>query len=238
MSYMCRIMEIEHSMQSLRYAFYPLGYLSVACFVSLIIAGIIPTIEFPLAFWVSCFVAIPATLIKSLLQYKLSDASLKEMVAGAVARNALLFVKIVAAYKGIFSSEIKWERTPKFECDAGPSIAFALCDTKLELLIGLALAAFGYLPIAFVDVLGFQMTGLLCTLFLSSSVPFFCAPTLALVREYSKHSKEELKRSASDVFPLHIHQTVVKRSSSDVWGTHDEKTNGTLLRRVTTARVA
>jgi len=72
------------------------------------------------------------------------------------------------------------------------TIRFALCDKKPELLLGLFLAAFGCIPLAFISILGTQVevTGLLAAFFLLSSAQFFCAPILALALESSKRSKE------------------------------------------------
>ena len=179
-----KLLELQHSLSEIAVLGIPLAILALPVFGGLIVGGVLPPLIVPQAAWLVMGMGLVTTVLSLVLTSRLSDQRTPgEVIGGMVARQALLLVRIQAAFAGLVASRpLVWRRTPKFGAGNG-SLGRVVTSSWLETLVGGVLMGCAVLPWLYTEQLSQHLSLLGSMGFLLLGLRFLCAPLLAALRE-------------------------------------------------------
>lgn len=164
-----------------------LAALGTAVFASIFlifgtISGAVTPFDIPDLVWTLMPLIVATTAIRTWHRYRLTGChSIRDMIAGEVARASLTYVVLMAGAAGLSRKPLQWRRTPKFaeEGSLGRAVSAAIPETALG-LGGLAAALAIFLAR---DAIGEELGLLIAIGVAGMAIRFLCAPLVALLGE-------------------------------------------------------
>jgi cellulose synthase/poly-beta-1,6-N-acetylglucosamine synthase-like glycosyltransferase len=215
-----KLLEFQHSLSEIAVLGIPLAILALPLFGALVVGGALPPLIVPSAAWLVMGMGLVTTILSLVLTSRLSDQTTPaQVIGGVVARQALLLVRIQAAFAGLIASRpLAWRRTPKFGAGSG-SFGRIVTSSWMKTMLGGLLLGCAALPWLCAEELGEHLSLLGSLGFLLLGLRFLCAPLLAAMREveirYGERPTDSNLPADSRLIPAHrLAQGPITSSSS------------------------